>query len=133
MIKVAKKFLPFDGPFPLSKAVISNDQYTMEISGQIGINPNTKKLEEGIVKQTEQAMELIKEILAEVGWDFNNLVKTRIFLTEMSNYQQMNEVYSRYFSSTLPTRFTLAVKELPAGALVEIDCTATGNEIQKNG
>ena len=127
-----KKIIPFGGGFPLSKAIIHNAEYTMEISGQIGINPETKELEDGIEKQTERVMQIIKEILEHEGWKMSNIVKTRIYLKDMKDYAKMNEVYSKYFSEDYPTRFALAVKEMPRDALVEIDCTAVGDSISEN-
>ncbi|NQZ84646.1 MAG: hypothetical protein HRU03_02915 [Nanoarchaeales archaeon] len=126
---MVKKIIKFDGPFPLAKAIIHNDKYTMEISGQIGVNQNTNELEIGIEKQTQRVMEIIKEILENENWSMSDIVKTRIYLKDMKDYSNMNEVYSKYFSENYPTRFALAVKELPRDALVEIDCTATRNEI----
>lgn len=121
---MAKKVIPFEGPFPLSKAIIYDSKQVMEISGQIGVNPETNKLEEGIEKQTERAMETIKAILENEGWTMADIVKTRIYMADMKDYGKMNEVYSKYFSGDYPTRFALSVKELPRGALVEIDCAA---------
>ena len=119
-----KKIIPFDGPFPLSKAIISSNSQVMEISGQIGVSPETKELEEGIEKQTERVILIIKDILEKEGWNLKDITKTRIYLKDMKDYTKMNEAYSKYFSQDPPTRFALAVKELPRDALVEIDCTA---------
>ena len=128
---MSKKIIPFEGDFPLSKAIVHNLQYTMEISGQIGMNPETKQLEDGIENQTRRVMETIKQILEKVGWNLDNITKTMIFLTDMKDYPKMNEVYAKYFSKDYPTRSTLAVKELPAGAVVEIACTAAGEELKE--
>jgi len=124
---MAKKFVKALDGLPFSKAVIHNDPFTLEISGQIGLNPETGKLEEGIEKQTEATFESIKNILNEVKWDLGNLTKVRIFLTDMTNYSKVNEIYPKYFKDDFPARVALAVKELPLGALIEIDCTASGN------
>ncbi len=126
---MVKKFISFGGNFPLSKAIIHNDKYTMEISGQIGVNPKTNELEEGIEKQTNRIMQIIKSILENEGWSLNDIVKTRIYLKDMKDYNKMNEIYSSFFSKNYPTRFALAVKDLPRDALVEIVCTATSNKI----
>lgn len=127
---MVKKIIPFPGNFPLSKAIIHDHQYTMEISGQIGVNPETNELEEGIENQTSRTIEIIKETLENVGWSLSNIDKARIFLTNMKDYEKMNEVYSKYFSKDYPTRFALAVKELPRGALIEIDCTASNDKLE---
>ncbi|MEK6951513.1 MAG: Rid family detoxifying hydrolase [Nanoarchaeota archaeon] len=116
------------GSFPFSKAIIHNFKYTMEISGQIGIDPKTGKLPEGIEKQTHQALENMKKILEEAGWSFENIIKVKIYLTNMDDYAAVNEIYKKYFSSDYPTRVALAVKALPLGALIEIECTA-GNDL----
>ena len=71
---MVKRFIKSEGKFPLSKAVLHNDDYTLEISGQIGMDSKTGKLAEGIEKQTIQTMENIIEILKEVGWDINNII-----------------------------------------------------------
>ena len=127
---MAKKIIPFNGSFPLSKAIIHNQKYTMEISGQIGVNPETNQLEEGIEKQTDKVLQIIKEILENEGWALSDIIKTRIYLVDMKDYVKMNDVYSKYFLKDYPARFALAVKELPRGALVEIDCTASSDKLK---
>lgn len=112
---------------PFSKVVISDAKYMIELSGQIGLKDG--KLVEGIENQTEQCMENIKSILEEQGLTLDNLIKVRIFLTDMADYGKVNEVYAKYFTE-FPARVALAVKGLPLGALIEIDCTVAGNEIK---
>lgn len=114
--------------FPLSHAIIYNYEYTMEISGQIGLDPKTGKLVEGgIEAETKQALSNIEGILSEVNWGFENIVKVRIFVTNMKDYQKVNEIYAKKFKKDLPARAALGVKELPLEAHVEIECTAAGN------
>lgn len=127
---MTKKFLSAGANLPFSKAVIHDQKYTMEISGQIGLN-SEGKLEEGIEEQTKRALENVKEILNEVRWTFENLIKVRIFLADIKDYQKVNEIYSAYFEKDFPTRVALAVKDLPLGALIEFDCTATGDEVKE--
>ena len=115
------------GNLPFSKAVIYNG--VMEISGQVGINPGGK-LEEGIEGQTRRALDNIKAILEENGWSFDNLVKVRIYLVDMKDYAKVNEIYAEYFSGKYPSRVALAVKELPMGALIEIEGTASGEQVK---
>ncbi|MFH0905941.1 MAG: Rid family hydrolase [archaeon] len=115
---------------PFSKAIVHNHKYFMEISGQIGLN-SEGKLEEGIEEQTKRIFQNIKDILEEVGWDLNNLVKIRIFLIDMKDYSTMNKIYSMYFQNDFPTRVALAVKSLPLGALIEMDCSASGDKIKE--
>ena len=70
-----------------------NDSYVTELPGQVGINPESGRLVEGGVgPETEQVLSNIKAILKEVGWDFNNIVKARIYLTDMKDYQTVNEI-----------------------------------------
>lgn len=126
---MVKKIIRASKNLPFSKAIVHNQKYTMELSGQVGLNAETGKLEEGIEEQTKRTLENIREILQEAGWDFTNLTKVRIFLVDMKNYSIVNEIYSKYFEKDFPTRVALAVKELPLGALIEMDCTASGDEI----
>lgn len=127
---MVKKIIKNISSLPFSKAVLHDSKYVMEVSGQVGLDPKTGKLVEGIEKQTTRTLDNIKKILEEVGWDFKNIIKVRIFLADMKDYAIMNEVYGKYFSSDYPTRVALAVKGLPLGALIEIECTAAGNEIK---
>ena len=114
---------------PFSKAIIHNDEYTMEISGQVGLNSKTGKLEEGVENQTRTALANVEEILETSGWSLKNLIKVRIFLADMKDYDVVNKIYSEYFEEDFPTRVALSVKDLPLGALVEFDCTASGDKI----
>jgi len=117
-----KTIIKNPGPFPLSKAIVHNDKYTMEISGQIGMDAKTGELAIGIEEQTVKTFEAIKSALESVGWDFTNIIKARVYLADMKDYAKMNEVYGKYFTKDYPTRVAFAVKELPRGALVEIEC-----------
>ncbi len=121
-----KLIVPSGGPFPLSKAILHNYSDVLEISGQIGVDPKTGILAEGIEAQTTQTLQNIKTILEEVGWSLSNVIKTNVYLSDMSDYTNMNEVYAQYFTKDFPTRSAFAVKELPRGALIEIECTACG-------
>ncbi|PIN93749.1 reactive intermediate/imine deaminase [Candidatus Pacearchaeota archaeon CG10_big_fil_rev_8_21_14_0_10_31_24] len=114
----------------LSQAILYDSKYTLELSGQIGINPREGKLVDGgIETETKQTLKNIGALLSEVGWDFKNIVKVRIFLADMKDYSVVNNIYMKYFTEKLPTRIALAVKELPLGALVEIECVAVGDEV----
>src|SRR3989344_5197 len=125
-MNMVKTFIAAPGPFPISKAVLHNDKYTLEISGQIGFDTKTGKMGEGIEQQTKITLENIKSILAEVEWDMDTIIKTRVYLADMKDYEAMNKVYREYFAKDYPARVAMAVKELPRGALVEIECTASG-------
>jgi 2-iminobutanoate/2-iminopropanoate deaminase len=124
---MVKKFIENKGSLPISDAILYDDKYTLEISGQVGIDARTGKLAEGIENQTLHALGKISTILNEIGWNLNNIVKVRVYLTDMKNYSKMNEIYQKYFKKDYPTRVALAVKELPLGALIEIECIACGN------
>jgi 2-iminobutanoate/2-iminopropanoate deaminase len=108
---------------PYSQAVEMNN--TLYISGQIPINPVTGKLVEGdITTQTEQVLKNIGAILSVAGYAFNDVVKSTCLLSEISNFKAMNEVYARFYNDAKPARVTFAVKDLPMGALIEIDTIA---------
>jgi 2-iminobutanoate/2-iminopropanoate deaminase len=94
-------------------------------SGQIALNADaTQPIPEGVVAQTHQIFKNIQAILTEAGYSLNDVVKTTIFLTDINDFQAVNEVYGRYFPSQPPARSTVAVKGLPRGALVEIEVVA---------
>ncbi len=96
------------------------------ISGQVAINPSTGNVEAtDIIGETHQVMHNLKAVLAAAGMDFNNAVKTTIFLTDMSLFTQVNEVYGKYFSGNFPARETVAVKGLPKNVNVEISMIAS--------
>lgn len=108
---------------PYSQAVEVNGMIFM--SGQIPINPATGEFVEGGIKeQTTQVFENIKNVLAEAGLSLENVVKTTVFLSDMSLFADMNAVYGSYFTAPFPARSAVAVKALPKGALVEIECLA---------
>ena len=94
-------------------------------AGQIPLDPKTGNLVEGgIAPQTRQALENLKAVLAAAGSSLERVVKATVFLKNMSDFPAMNEVYAEYFGGSKPARSTVAVAELPRGALVEIDLTA---------
>ncbi len=108
---------------PYSQAVEING--TLYISGQVAIDPVTGKLAEGDVKvQTQQVMKNIEAILKAAGYSFADVVKSTCFLTDMANFKAMNEVYGQYYFENQPARAAFAVKELPLGALIEIETIA---------
>ena len=107
---------------PYSQAVIcGNMVYT---SGQIPINPLTGLIEaEGIAEQTEQVMKNLGAVLETAGSSYAKAVKTTCFLTDISDFAKFNEIYAKYFTEK-PARSCVAVKELPKGALVEVEVIA---------
>lgn len=91
------------------------------VSGQVGVDPESKKAPIGIKAQTEQVMINLKSVLSTQNLSLDNIVKTTVYITNMADFGSMNEVYSKYFDSVKPARATVAVKELPkVGADVEI-------------
>ena len=94
-------------------------------SGQIAMDPHTGALElESIQSETERVMCNLQAVLLAAGLDFNNVVKTSIFLSNMNDFPEVNEVYARYFNAPYPARETVAVKTLPKKVNVEISCIA---------
>lgn len=94
-------------------------------SGQIAIDPKTDQVMTGPVEQqTKQVIENIEAVLKEVGLTLQNVIKSTIFLTNMNDFQAVNEVYSRYFVEQPPARSTIAVSALPKGVNVEIEVIA---------
>lgn len=95
------------------------------ISGQVAIEPATSVLKNGnITEETQQVMQNLKVILEEAGLTFNNVVKTTIFLKDMSFFATVNEEYGKHFDSDFPARETVAVKGLPKDVNVEISMIA---------
>ena len=94
------------------------------LSGQLPIDPATGTMPEGIQAQTRHSFENIKAILAEAGCTVDHIVKTTVFLADMSLFGAMNEVYAQQFNGAFPARSAFAVKELPKQALVEIEVIA---------
>ncbi len=108
---------------PYSQAVEANG--FVFASGQLPIDPSTGQFPEGGVKeQTRQSLLNAQAILREAGLELKNVVKTTVFLASMDDFAAMNEVYSSFFSEPFPARSAVAVKTLPKGALVEIECIA---------
>lgn len=108
---------------PYSQAVEANG--TLYISGQIALDPETGKIVEGGIKeQTRQVMENIRAILDEAGYYLKDVVKSTCLLSDISNFAAMNEIYRKYYLENPPARAAFAVKDLPLGALVEIETIA---------
>lgn len=108
---------------PYSQAIeVSNMIF---VSGQLPVNPETGNIEaEDVAGQTKQSFANLKAILAEADCSIDHVVKTTVFLADMSLFGEMNEVYGSQFSGDFPARSTFAVKALPKGALVEIEAIA---------
>lgn len=122
--KIIKTINAPDPIGPYSQAVLSGN--VLYISGQVAINPANGNIEAtDTAGETEQVMQNLKAILTEAGMDFSNTVKTTIFLSDMSLFATVNEVYGKYFTTEFPARETVAVKGLPKNVNVEISMIAT--------
>ena len=109
---------------PYSQAIDSGAGFVF-LSGQLPIDPATGAFPEGGVKeQTRQSILNAQAILQEAGLDLSHVVKTTVFLADMADFAAMNEVYAQFFTAPFPARSAVAVKTLPKGALVEIECIA---------
>ena len=107
---------------PYSQAIVCGN--TLYASGQIPINPETGAIEaRDITGQTEQACKNVGEVLKAAGMGFENVVKTTCFLSDIGYFAAFNEVYAKYFVSK-PARSCVAVKDIPKGALCEIEIIA---------
>lgn len=113
---------------PYSQAVLAGNMlYT---SGQIALNPASGQLEGKDIKaQTEQIMKNLSAVLEAAGTSFDNVVKTTCFLANISDFTEFNEVYGKYITSA-PARSCVAVKDLPKGALAEVEVIAVCEEIK---
>jgi 2-iminobutanoate/2-iminopropanoate deaminase len=108
---------------PYNQAIVAGD--FLFVSGQVAIDAATGNLVlDDIKTETTKVMENIKAILTEAGIGFGHIVKTTIFLLDMQNFAQVNEVYGSYFTDNFPARETVAVAGLPKGVNVEISVTA---------
>ena len=108
---------------PYNQAIIVNG--AMYISGQICIEPSTGNLKNrDIQDETHQVMQNLKSILAEAGMSFSNVVKTTIFITDMNQFSEINEIYGKYFTGDFPARETVQVSALPKFVNVEISMIA---------
>ena len=112
---------------PYNQAVLTEKM--LYISGQIALNPETNELEtEELQKETTRVMENLKAILNEAEMDFENVIKTSIFISDMNNFAKINEVYGSYFNAeTAPARETVEVANLPKFVNVEISAIAVKN------
>jgi 2-iminobutanoate/2-iminopropanoate deaminase len=99
------------------------------VSGQIALDPLTQELAGGTIEaETQQVMQNLKAVLNAAGMDFSEVIKTSIFLSDMSLFPKVNEIYGQYFTGEFPARETVAVKGLPKNVNVEISAVAIGNE-----
>lgn len=92
------------------------------LSGQLGLDPVTGELADGVVAQAEQALKNVEALLTAAGATFDNVVKTTVFLADIADFNAVNEVYGSRFTEPYPARSAVQVGALPKGALVEIEC-----------
>ena len=107
---------------PYSQAIKANG--FMFLSGQIPLDPQTGQMAVDITAQTRQVMENLKAVLSVEGLAFSDVVKTTIYLTDLSDFGRVNEIYGSYFDADPPARATIQVAALPKGAKVEIEAVA---------
>jgi 2-iminobutanoate/2-iminopropanoate deaminase len=113
---------PFQGA-PYSQAIKAAG--LVFVAGQVGIRPGDGELVgEGIAEQTEQTLQNVKAILEAAGSGIDRLVKTTVFLTNLADFQGMNEVYAKHVGDSPPARSTVEVSALPPGIIVEIEAVA---------
>jgi 2-iminobutanoate/2-iminopropanoate deaminase len=110
------------GPYSQAIRYSAGGATFVHTAGQVAIDPATGTLVPGgIAEQTKQVLANLEAILETAGLTLDDVVKTTVFLASMSDFKAMNEVYATRFTEPYPARSTVAVKELPLGALVEID------------
>lgn len=120
VVKSAKAPQPI-GPY--SQGIMANG--FLFVAGQVGANPETRQLvTESFEAEAKQVMENLQAILNEAGLDFNNVVKTTIYMKDISQFSKVNEIYGKYFTAAPPARETVQVANLPGGANVEISVIA---------
>ena len=112
---------------PYAQAVVANAGTLVFCSGQIPLDPKTGEMVGAgdVREQTERVLENLGAVLAAAGASFASVVKTTIFLADLQDFGNVNEIYARYFGQVLPARATVQAAGLPKGALVEIDAIAT--------
>ena len=108
------------GPYCQAK-LCGNTLYT---SGQLGLIPSEGKLADGVEAQAEQALKNLGAILKEAGMDYNDVVKTTVFLADIKDFAAINAVYAKFFPDSVPARSCFQVAALPMGGLIEIECVA---------
>lgn len=107
---------------PYSQAVIANG--FVFCSGQIPLNTSGDIMGDSIDIQTGQVLDNLANVLIAAGSDLNKVVKTTVFLSNMSDFSEMNKVYEKKFKDSKPARATVEVSNLPKGVMIEIDCIA---------
>ena len=107
---------------PYSQAIQAGE--FLYVSGQIPVDPSTGNIPETISAQAEQSLTNLKNILSAAGYLLSDVVKTTVFVTDISNFAEVNEIYAKYFDREAPARSFVAVKDLPKGVGIEIEAVA---------
>ena len=107
---------------PYSQAVDTGS--TVYCSGQLGLDPATGNLADGVQAQTHQALKNLQAVLNEAGLSLDNVVKTTVFVQDLADFGTVNEIYGTYFHGGFPARSCVQIAALPKNALVEIVCIA---------
>ena len=97
---------------------------TVYCSGQLGLDPATGNLADGVQAQTHQALKNLQAVLNEAGLSLDNVVKTTVFVQDLADFGTVNEIYGTYFHGGFPARSCVQIAALPKNALVEIECIA---------
>ena len=124
--------MPIKTPIATDKAPAALGPYSQAIStgnllyaaGQVPLIPGTKDMPEGITAQTTQSLNNVKAVLEAAGSGMDKVIKTTVFLADMKDFAAFNEVYATFFAAPYPARSCVAVKDLPLGALVEVEAVA---------
>lgn len=107
---------------PYSQAIIAGN--TVYVAGQVAFSPSTGQVVEGgFEEQAVQVFENVKAIVEGAGSSLENVVRVNVYLTDLTNFTKMNEIYRRYFTESYPARTTVGV-QLNAGYMIEVDCIA---------
>ena len=112
------------GPYSQAQLVQSGPNRVVYTSGQVGLDPKSGALADGITAQTKQVLANLDAVLSAAGCTLGDVVKTTVFLADMADFEAMNKVYGTAFHEPWPARSTVAVKGLPKDALVEIEAIA---------
>lgn len=111
---------------PYSQAIVAGGfAFT---AGQVGLDPATGKIVDGLEAQVTQALDNIRAVLAAAGLDVTDIVKVTFFLTDMSTFGAVNAIYERFLGSHRPVRTTVGVASLPGGSLFEVDAIAIARQ-----
>ena len=111
---------------PYSQAVVAGEMFFT--SGQLGIDPETNVLPEGIEAQTRQSLRNIRAILGEAAVDITDVIKTVVYIKNMADFPVVNEIYASFFGDHRPARSCVEVSQLPKGGLIEIEVIAQCNK-----